>query len=207
VHSKGETVGKRLISVLIGLVLVVSACSSSSSDSGEIATDAEAPTTSSAATGPASTDTAASAESTTTVQAAPSSGGSGTATVALDNGESFSFSVICGLESQEVAGTVIAFTAVSNDEPLGFDVTQFGTIDIGVDTGDMFDGLGNVTIWNSSDYETVWEAGSILAQLDGSDFTLELNGTTITGSGMFVEGGDIEKLDTAVHGEVIAECG
>lgn len=197
--------GKRLTLVLVGLVLVVSACSSSS-DSGEAATDAASPTTSSAAVDSAGTDTAAPAEPTTTAAAAaPSSGGGGTATVTLDNGESYTFSILCGLEPQESAGAQILFTAVSYDTPLGFDVTQFG--ELGVETGGMFDGLGTITISDSSTYESVWEAGSVIAQLDGSDFGLELNGTTITGSGMFVEGGDIEKLDSAVHGEVIAECG
>jgi hypothetical protein len=47
----------------------------------------------------------------------------------------------------------------------------------------------------------------VIAQFDGSEFTLELNGSTITGSGMFVEGGDLEDLDAAVHGEVVVECG
>ncbi len=47
----------------------------------------------------------------------------------------------------------------------------------------------------------------MIAQLDGSEFTLELNGSTITGGGMFVEGEDLENLDAAVHGEVVVECG
>lgn len=200
--------GKRLTSALIGLVLVVSACSSSSSDSGEATADAESPTTSSAATDSASTDTAAPAESATTTAAAAaaaSSGGSGTATVTLDNGESYSFSVICSLEPQVAAASEILFTAVSNDEPFGFDVTQFGQL--GAETGGVLDGIGGVTIWDSATYDDVWAADSVMAQLDGSDFTLELSGSTITGSGMFVEGGDIEKLDSAVRGDLIVECG
>ena len=184
----------------------MSACSSSSSDSGEATADAESPTTSSAATDSASTDTAAPAESaTTTAAAAPSSGGSGTATVTLDNGESYSFSVICSLEPQVAAGSEILFTAVSNDEPFGFDVTQFGQL--GAETGGVLDGIGGVTIWDSATYDDIWAADSVMAQLDGSDFTLELSGTTITGSGMFVEGGDIEKLDSAVRGDLVVECG
>ncbi len=205
-YTKGEIMGKRLTSVLIALVLVVSACSSSSSDSGEAAADTgSSETTVSAAADSASTDTAAPAESTTTEPAAASSGGGASATVTLDNGESHAFSVICGLEPQEVAGAEILFTAVSYDEPYGFDVTQFGQL--GVETGGVLDNTGNVTIYDSATYEDIWAAGSVLAQLDGSEFTLELNGTTITGSGMFVEGGDIEKLDSAVHGELVVECG
>ena len=191
----------RLISLLGVLVLVVSACSSSSSDSGEAATDAESPAT----TESASTDTAAPAVSTTEASAAPSSGGSGTATVTLDNGESYTFSIICGLEAQEVAGSEILFTAVSYDKPYGFDVTQFGKM--AVDTGGVLDDLGTITIYDSETYDDVWGAGSVTAQLDGSEFILELNGTTITGSGMFFEGDALENLDTAVHGELVAECG
>jgi hypothetical protein len=194
----------RLISLLGVLVLVVSACSSSS-DSGDAATDAESPATTVAATESASSDTAAPAVSTTEASAAPSSGGSGTATVTLDNGESYTFSIICGLEAQEVAGSEILFTAVSYDKPYGFDVTKFGKM--AVDTGGVLDDLGTITIYDSETYDDVWGAGSVTAQLDGSEFILELNGTTITGSGMFFEGDALENLDTAVHGELVAECG
>ena len=60
----------RAIAVLMGLVLVASACSSSESEEA--------------------------------------------ATVTLDNGESFTFSIICNLEPQEVADVEILYTAVSN---------------------------------------------------------------------------------------------
>lgn len=123
----------------------------------------------------------------------------------LDNGESYVFSVLCGLEPQEAAGSEILFTAVSNEEPYGFDVTQFGQL--GAESGGVLDGSGSITIWDSSTYDDVWASDSVLAQLGGSEFSLELNGTTITGSGMFVEGGDIEKLASAVHGDLVAECG
>ena len=123
----------------------------------------------------------------------------------LDNGESYVFSVMCSLEPQEAAGSEILFTAVSNEEPYGFDVTQFGQL--GAETGGVLDGSGSITIWDSSTYDDVWASDSVLAQLGGSEFSLELNGTTITGSGMFVEGGDIEKFASAVHGDLVAECG
>jgi hypothetical protein len=203
--QQGEIVGRQLTSVLIGLVLVASACSSSSSDSDEAATDAGAPTTSSAATDSASTDTAAPAVTTTAAASAPSSGGEGTATVTLDNGETFTFSVYCGLEPQEVGGSEILFTAVSNESPLGFDVTQFGRL--GAETGGILDDIGTITIWDSATFEDVWAAGSVAAQLDGSEFVLALDGSTITGSGMFIEGGDIENLDSAVRGDLVVECG
>jgi hypothetical protein len=148
---------------------------------------------------PAATTTEA-----TTDTAAPS-GGRGSATVTLDNGEVFEFSVICGLEPQEVAGSEILFTAVDNGPPLGFDVTQFGKL--AVETGNLADPIGTITIWDSESFDTIWGAGSVIAQLDGSEFKMELNGSTITGSGMFVEGEDLENLDAAVHGEVVVECG
>ena len=204
--QQGESMGTRLVSVCIGLVLVVSACSSSSSDSGESATDAESPTSSAAAVDSASTDTAAPGATTTAAAAStpPSSGGA-TATVTLENGEVYTFSILCNLEPQEVAGSEILFTAVSNDTPLGFDVTQFGKV--GAETGGVLEDIGSITIWDSATYDDVWVAGTVLSQLDGSEFVLALDGSTITGSAMFVEGGDIENLDSAVRGELIAECG
>jgi hypothetical protein len=203
VYGKGGIVGRRLISVLFGLVLVVSACSSS--DSGEVAADAGESTTSSAAAASTGTDTTVPTVSTTKAAAEPASGGSPTATVTLDNGESYVFSVLCNIEPQEAAGSEILFTAVSNEEPYGFDATQFGQL--GAETGGVLDGSGSITIWDSSTYDDIWASDSILAQLGGTEFSLELNGTTITGSGMFVEGGDIEKLNSAVHGDLVAECG
>jgi hypothetical protein len=46
-----------------------------------------------------------------------------------------------------------------------------------------------------------------LSDEEPHEFTLELNGSTITGSGVFVEGEGLENLDAAVHGEVVVECG
>lgn len=84
-------------------------------------------------------------------------------------------------------------------------MTQFGQV--GVETGGVLDGIGGITIWDSATYDEIWAAGSVMAQLDGSEFVLELSGATITGSGMFVEGGDIEKLESAVRGDLVVECG
>ena len=84
-------------------------------------------------------------------------------------------------------------------------MTQFGKV--GAETGGVLDDLGSITIWDSATFDDVWAAGSVLSQLDGSEFVLALDGSTITGSGMFVEGGDLENMDSAVRGELIAECG
>ncbi|MCL1588190.1 MAG: hypothetical protein M3092_07210 [Actinomycetia bacterium] len=194
----------RVIAVLMGLVLIASACSSS--DSEEATADTGSATTVASAPG----DTAAPATTTTAGddggETAPPAGGNGTATVTLDNGESYTFSILCGLETQEVAGVEILFTAVSYDEPLGFDVTQFGD---GGETLGAIDDLGTISIYDSATFDDVWGAGSLVAQLSQSEFSLDLNGSTITGSGLFFTGEDVEnlELDNGVPGELVANCG
>lgn len=196
----------RLTAVLIGLVLIASACSSSSDDSGDAAADSG-----STATTQASTDTAAPDVSTTAgsdgEETAPPAGGDGTATVTLDNGESYTFSIICGLEPQDVAGQEILFTAVSYDEPNGFDVTQFGKSSN--DPSGLLDGLGTISIYDSTTYDDLWGAGSIVAELSNTEFVLELNGSTITGSATFFTGEQAAnlELDAGVPGELVANCG
>jgi hypothetical protein len=197
----------RLTAIVVGMVLIASACSSSS-DTGDAAAASGSPTTVASSTG----DTAAAATPTTTAgdggeATAPAAGGDGTATVTLDNGESYTFSILCGLETQEVAGQEILFNAVSYDEPLGFDVTQFG--EGSEDTFGALDGLGSISIYDSETYDDVWGAGSVTAELSNSEFGLELNGSTITGSGLFFTGEEVEnlKLDAGVHGELVASCG
>jgi hypothetical protein len=187
------------------LVLIASACSSSD-DSGEAAADTDSPTTTASATQETSTPS----EPTTTAAAEGSDnsgGGSGTATVTLDNGESYTFSILCSLEPQEAAGQEILFTAVSYDEPNGFDVTQFGKGS--EDTAGVLDGLGTISIYDSNTYDDVWGAGTVMAQLSKTEFVLELNGATITGSGTFFTGEDVENLDlnAGVLGELVANCG
>jgi hypothetical protein len=192
----------RIFAVVMGLALIASACSSS--DSGEAATDAG----SSASTTQATGDTAAPGSTTSTaVETAPSAGGDATATVTLDNGEEYTFSILCNLEPQEAAGQEILFTAVSYDEPNGFDVTQFGKGSD--DTAGLLDGLGTISIYDSTTYDDVWGAGSVTAQLSQTDFVLELDGTTIRGSGTFFAGEDVANLnlDAGVPGELVANCG
>jgi len=189
----------------MGLMLIASACSSS--DSEEASSDTGSATTAASTT----EDTAASAVTTTAAtdggETAPPAGGDGTATVTLDNGESFTFSILCGLEPQEVGAAEILFTAVSYDEPNGFDVTQFG--EVGDDATGLLSGLGTISIYDSTTYDDLWGAGSVTAQLSETEFVLELNGTTITGSGTFFTGDDQENLDltNGVHGELVANCG
>jgi len=195
----------RVIAVLMGLVLVASACSSS--DSEEATADAGSATTVASATGDAATSATTTTAGNDGGETAPPAGGDGTATVTLDNGESFTFSILCSLETQEVGGVEILFSAVSYDEPNGFDVTQFGQV--GDDPTGLLSGLGTITIYDSATYDDLWGAGGVEAQLSETEFVLELDGTTITGSATFFTGDDLENLDltNGVPGELVANCG
>ncbi len=126
--------------------------------------------------------------------AAPSGGGS--ATLSLDNGESFEFSVICTLEPQIAAGSEILFTAtsLSSDDP-AIDITQFG------DEGPVVD-IASISVYDAS-FESLWEAESTFDAFGGPT-ELSLDGSTITGSGTFFPGGDIALVP--VVGTVVANC-
>ncbi len=193
--------GLKLMAVVVGLVLVAGACSSSDS---EVAADQAPPST----TPTTEAGTAAPANASTTTAAddpepAPAGGGSGAATVTLTNGEAFTFSILCALEPQEAAGQEILFSAVSYDTPFGFDVTQFGKSTAG------FDDHGSISICDAETYDDVWGASSTTAQLSTTDFALSLDGTTITGSGMFFTGEDVANLELSngVPGDLVADCG
>ncbi len=124
--------------------------------------------------------------------APPPAGGNGGAVLTLANGETFEFpTVLCSLESQMAAGSEILFTATSYDDP-GLDITQFG--DEGTITG-----VASISVYNG-DYDTLWEANSMF----GSTVELTLDGSTIRGTGSFIEGGDM--ANEPVAGEVVANC-
>ena len=127
--------------------------------------------------------------------AAPSGGK--TATLTLDNGESFEFGVLCSLEPQVAAGSEILFTATSYDDP-GLDITQFG--DDGTVTG-----VATVSVYDGS-YNTLWEASTFNEPFGGS-LELSLDGTTINGTGTFFAGGDPVANPEGVNGTVEARCG
>jgi hypothetical protein len=126
-------------------------------------------------------------------QAAPT-GGQGSASLTLDNGESFEFSVLCALEPQMAAGSEILFAVVSYDDT-GLDITQFG--DEGVVTGSA-----SISVYDSS-YETMWEAASLYEPFGGT-IELSKDGSTVRGNGSFYPGGDPSA--TPVDGEVVANC-
>lgn len=181
---------KRLVTAFIALMLVAAACGGS--DTGSTDSAAAAPTT--AASAGESQDSEDSPTDTTAAEPSEAEAPSGErlATLTLDNGEVFDFSILCGLEPQESAGQEILFTLVSYDKPYGLDVTQFGD--------NSFSGLATISLYDAETYDTVWEANTIL----GSDITLTLNGNTVTGSGTFFEEGDLG--GTQVHGELEADC-
>ena len=131
--------------------------------------------------------------------AAPSGGGSGTATLSLDNGETFEFGVLCSLEPQEAAGSEILFTATSYDDP-GLDITQFGAEGSGTVTD-----VATVSVYDGS-YNTLWEASTFNEPFGGS-LELSLDGTTINGTGTFFAGGDPVANPEGVNGTVEARCG
>ena len=119
--------------------------------------------------------------------------GGGTATVMLDNGETFEFSILCALDEQEAAGETILFTVVSYDEPYNLDVTQFAD--------DSFDGQATIGIYDAENFDTLWEASS---GLGGSGAELSLDGSTITGTGQFLPAGEFGA--DPVAGELVANC-
>jgi hypothetical protein len=121
-------------------------------------------------------------------------GGSGSATITLDNGESFEFSILCALEPQMAAGSEILFSVTSYDDP-GMDATQFG--DDGTVTG-----IASITIYDGS-YETLYEASTFNEAFGGS-IELSLDGSTVSGSGSFFPEAD-PTMDP-VEGELVANC-
>jgi hypothetical protein len=192
-----------LLLSFMSALLLIGGCSSGSDDSGGDITDAGTET---AADGATDQDEAASdadqgtpdhaadvpAESTDDATAATPAIGGGTATLTLDNGLSYSFSVLCTLEPQEAAGSEILFTLVSYDDPVNLDVTQFGA--------DSFDGAAGISLYDSTTYDTLWEANEIF----GNEVELTLTGSTVTGTGMFREGDG--SSGEAVAGELVANC-
>lgn len=187
---------KRLIALLFTMMLVASACSSDGSET--VSDDEPTPETTAAADAAtttadaATTTTVADASDTQTEAPAVQASGAQTATVALDNGDVFEFGALCWLETQESAGSEILFTVVSYDDPVNLDVTQFGA--------DSFGGAANISLYDSTSYDTLWEASSLY----GTEIELILDGSTVTGSGNFYPQGDIAA--TPVPGQLVADC-
>lgn len=185
------------IALAVGL-LVLTACggdddssSDDTADAADAAQPADEPADESAAEPAAQPAQEPAAE-----PAADSSGGTGqgSATLTLENGERFEFSILCALEPQMAAGSEILFTVVSYDDT-GLDITQFG------DEGTVTD-FASISVYDAS-FETIWEAASLFEAFGGT-IELSLDGSTVTGSGSFYPGGD--PTTTPVEGQVVANC-
>ncbi len=184
------------VGVLV-LVLTAAACSSGAeetqstpTDDGSTAAVAQAaPDTTAEESAPL--ETAPAQDSEDNAFAAAAAGGA-SATLTLENGESFTFNILCSLESQEAAGQEILFTVVSYDNPVSLDVTQFGA--------DSLDGTAVASLYDSTTFDNVWEANT----LHGGELRLELSGDTVTGSGIFLAGE--EQTGPGVAGELEANC-
>lgn len=177
----------RLVVSVVALVLVAAACGSSDAESSD--TTATAPTAAGA-----SQDSEEPAPDTTAAQPAEAQApsGGGNATLTFDNGDVYEFGILCALESQESAGQEILFTVVSYDKPYNLDVTQFGE--------DSFGGAANISMYDAATYDTIWDAST----MHGSDVMLELNGNVVTGSGTFLENGEMGGAE--MDGDLVANC-
>ncbi len=179
---------RRAASVVLVAGLVLAACSD---DDGGDGGDAES------SSDDAASDDAASDEATPT-------GDPGVAVVALDNGERFEFSdVRCALESEFIGDgeTEQLFSALDFDFDDEFDlaVTQFG------EAPEDLSGAAFVTVTESATFEDLWDAESTPRFTEaGGSLELTLSGTSITGSGMFFPGGDLESEPVA--GTVTVNC-
>ena len=114
------------------------------------------------------------------------------ATLNLDNSETYAFNILCALESQESAGQEILFTAVSYDNPVSLVVTQFGA--------ESFGGAATISLYDSETYDNAWSADTLI----GGELALEMTGNTVTGSGVFLAGE--ERTGPGVPGSFEANC-
>lgn len=128
----------------------------------------------------------------------------GVAVIALDNGERFEFSdVRCTLEPEFIGDgeTEQLFSGLDFDFDDEFDltVTQFG------EAPEDLSNAAFVTVTNSATFDDVWDAESTPRFIEaGGSLELTLSGSSITGSGMFFPGGDLESAPVA--GTVTVSC-
>jgi len=191
----------RVFAMISGLMLVAAACGGA--DPGSVALTTTEATTAITAPGPAEpadtqtadtqpVDTQPAEEQADQEEAPIPTTRDGSATVTLENGEVFEFAILCVLNAAEVGDTEFEFYLVSYDDPFNLDVSQF--------TEDSFNGAANISIYDSTSFNTTWEANTFF----GGEVELALNGTTVTGTGVFLEGEDAQ--GPGVRGELVANC-
>ena len=180
----------RTFIALVLVAVLAAGCGGDSDDNGSGSAGDDTATTTAAE----STDTTAADDDDDagSDDASSTAGANASARVVLANGETFDFSVLCVLESQEAAGSTILFTATSYDRPYHFDLTQFGD--------DSFGGSATVSIYDAETFDTLWEANSMV----GATLELVKDGSTITGSGTFLPAGEFGA--EGVEGTVEVNC-
>lgn len=185
----------RLFAVTFVLVLAGAACSSDNSVPPEAASEASSteatPQAESAATTAAVETDTGSEDAEDNVFAKAAAGGA-SATLTLDNGETFTFNILCALEPQEAAGQEILFTVSSYDKPISLDVSQFG--------GNSLGGTAVISLYDAETFDNVWESNTLY----GTELVLELEGNTVTGHGVFLAGED--PAGSGVTGVFEANC-
>ena len=185
-HEKGCLVRVRFVMAVLVVALGAGACSSGSDESLPASSEASSGATTQDAE---PLDTAAETDDNVFARAAAAGA---SATLNLDNGETYAFNILCALESQESAGQEILFTAVSYDNPVSLVVTQFGAESLG--------GAATISLYDSETYDNVWSADTLI----GGELALEMIGNTVTGSGVFLAGE--ERTGPGVPGSFEANC-
>ncbi len=190
----------RSTAVLLALMLVVAACSSeptattqaqAEAGSTETTTGVESATASDATT----SEDAAEATDDPDNSFAEAAADGAEATLTLENGETFTFNILCSVEPQIAAGQEILFSVTSYDTPYHFDATQFGA--------DSLNGAASVTVYEGEDpFDTVWTSGTLY----GSELELAIDGRTVTGHGIFHPSEDEILTGEGVAGELVANC-
>jgi hypothetical protein len=190
----------RALTVLFVIALIAASCGGDASSEADESSDAPAAMLTDK-TEPGADDLVAATEeapggedpSTTTAQpAAPSSGfGDGTAVISLENGEVFEFGVLCVLEPQPN----FEYTIVSYDDPANLDISKWSE-------DAQFSGA-SVSIYDSTTYDTLWEANTTF-DAQGGAVDLTVSGSTVTGTGLFWPEGD--PFMEGVQGDIAVTC-
>ncbi len=194
----------RILTVVFVIALITASCGGAgdedSNDTGNESADAG---TAATAAEPEADDLAGStgetpsgqeaASATTAAQAAapPEGLSTGIAVISLENGEVFEFSIMCALEPQPN----FEYSIASYDDPANLDISKWSE-------DSQFSGT-SVSIYDSTSYDTLWEANTTFNQ-QGGELELSLSGSTVSGSGLFWPGGD--SFQEGVRGDILANC-